>query len=65
MKKAPVAVSRRLVKRVPQVSKTATGSATATIANATYTGLCWHIGRRLLRDNLQDGRAARRVRRDW
>ena len=30
----------------------------ATVANATYTLLCWQIGRRLLRDNLQSGRAA-------
>ena len=30
----------------------------ATAANATYTLLCWQIGRRLLRDNLQAGRAA-------
>jgi predicted nuclease of restriction endonuclease-like (RecB) superfamily len=30
----------------------------ATVANATYTLLCWQIGRRLLRDNLQGGRAA-------
>ena len=30
----------------------------ASVANATYTGLCWQIGRRLLRDNLQGGRAA-------
>ena len=30
----------------------------ATVANATYTLLCWQVGRRLLRDNLQSGRAA-------
>jgi hypothetical protein len=30
----------------------------ATSANATYTLLCWQLGRRLLRDNLQGGRAA-------
>ena len=30
----------------------------ATAANATYTLLCWQIGGRLLRDNLQAGRAA-------
>lgn len=30
----------------------------ATVANATTTMLCWHVGHRLLRDNLQDGRAA-------
>ena len=30
----------------------------ATAVNATYTLLCWQIGRRLLRDNLQAGRAA-------
>lgn len=30
----------------------------ATVANATYTLLCWQIGRRLLRDSLQGGRAA-------
>ncbi len=30
----------------------------ATAANPTYTLLCWQIGRRLLRDNLQAGRAA-------
>jgi len=30
----------------------------ATAANATYTLLCWQIGRRLLRDNLQARRAA-------
>jgi len=30
----------------------------ATAANATYTVLCWQIGRRLLRDSLQGGRAA-------
>lgn len=29
----------------------------ATVANAAYTLLCWHIGCRLLRENLQDGRA--------
>lgn len=30
----------------------------ATVANSTYTLLCWQVGRRLLRDNLQAGRAA-------
>ena len=30
----------------------------ATVANATYTMLCWQVGRRLLRENLQSGRAA-------
>jgi predicted nuclease of restriction endonuclease-like (RecB) superfamily len=30
----------------------------ATVANATHTLLCWHVGRRLLRENLHDGRAA-------
>ena len=30
----------------------------ASVANATYSLLCWQIGRRLLRDNLQGGRAA-------
>ena len=30
----------------------------ATFANATHTLLCWHVGRRLLRENLTDGRAA-------
>jgi predicted nuclease of restriction endonuclease-like (RecB) superfamily len=30
----------------------------ATFANATYTQLCWQVGRRLLRENLQAGRAA-------
>ena len=30
----------------------------ATVANATYTLLCWQVGRRLLRENLQAGRAA-------
>jgi len=30
----------------------------ATVANATHTLLCWHVGRRLLRENLQGGRAA-------
>lgn len=30
----------------------------ATVANSTYTLLCWHVGRRLLRENLQAGRAA-------
>jgi len=29
----------------------------AVVANSTQTLLCWHVGRRLLRDNLQDGRA--------
>lgn len=30
----------------------------ATVAYATQTLLCWHVGRRLLRDHLQNGRAA-------
>ena len=30
----------------------------ATVANSTYTLLCWQVGRRLLRDNLEQGRAA-------
>jgi predicted nuclease of restriction endonuclease-like (RecB) superfamily len=30
----------------------------ATVANSTHALLCWHVGRRLLRENLQDGRAA-------
>ncbi|MCX5791840.1 MAG: DUF1016 N-terminal domain-containing protein [Elusimicrobia bacterium] len=30
----------------------------ATVANSTHTMLCWHVGRRLLKDNLQYGRAA-------
>lgn len=30
----------------------------ATAANATYTVLCWQVGRRLLRDELEAGRAA-------
>ena len=30
----------------------------ATVANATYSQLCWHLGRRLLAENLQAGRAA-------
>ncbi len=30
----------------------------ATVANSTQTLLCWHLGRRLLRENLQGGRAA-------
>lgn len=30
----------------------------ATVANATHTLVCWHVGRRLLKENLQDGRAA-------
>jgi DUF1016 N-terminal domain len=30
----------------------------ATAANATYTQLCWQVGRRLLAENLQVGRAA-------
>ncbi|MBE0549543.1 MAG: hypothetical protein IH627_18185 [Rubrivivax sp.] len=29
----------------------------ATAANATYTQLCWQVGRRLLAENLQSGRA--------
>lgn len=30
----------------------------ATVANSTHTMLCWHVGRRLLKENLQDGRGA-------
>lgn len=30
----------------------------ATLANSTYTLLCWQVGRRLLRENLEQGRAA-------
>ena len=30
----------------------------ATVANSTYTLLCWQVGRRLLTANLQEGRAA-------
>jgi len=30
----------------------------ATVANATQTLLYWHVGRRLLKENLQGGRAA-------
>ncbi|WP_291993022.1 DUF1016 N-terminal domain-containing protein [Candidatus Accumulibacter sp. ACC003] len=30
----------------------------ANVANATYTLLCWQLGRRLLRENLHGGRAA-------
>ena len=30
----------------------------ATVANATQTLLYWHVGRRLSKENLQDGRAA-------
>ena len=30
----------------------------ASAANATHTLLCWQVGRRLLRENLQEGRAA-------
>lgn len=30
----------------------------ATLANSTQTMLCWYVGRRLLRENLQEGRAA-------
>lgn len=30
----------------------------ATVANSTYTLLCWQVGRRLLTANLQAGRAA-------
>ncbi|KFB71807.1 MAG: hypothetical protein AW09_003044 [Candidatus Accumulibacter phosphatis] len=30
----------------------------ASVANATYTHLCWQVGRRLLRENLRAGRAA-------
>lgn len=28
----------------------------ATVANASPSLLCWHVGRRLLQENLQDGR---------
>jgi len=30
----------------------------ATVANSTHTMLCWHVGQRLLKENLQDGRGA-------
>ncbi len=30
----------------------------ATVANSAHTMLFWHVGRRLLKENLQDGRAA-------
>lgn len=30
----------------------------ATVANSTHTLLCWHVGQRLLKENLQDGRGA-------
>lgn len=30
----------------------------ATVANAATTLMCWHVGRRLLRENLQEGRGA-------
>lgn len=30
----------------------------AMVANATHTMLCWHVGQRLLKENLQDGRGA-------
>ena len=30
----------------------------ASVANSTYTLLCWQVGSRLLRENLQAGRAA-------
>ncbi len=30
----------------------------ATVANSTHTLLCWELGRRILRENLEDGRAA-------
>jgi predicted nuclease of restriction endonuclease-like (RecB) superfamily len=30
----------------------------ATAANATHTMLCWYVGQRLLKENLQDGRGA-------
>ncbi len=30
----------------------------ASVANATTVLLCWNVGRRLLRENLQGGRAA-------
>ena len=30
----------------------------ATVANATHSLLCWHVGQRLLKENLQDGRGA-------
>ncbi|MDB5352856.1 MAG: hypothetical protein JWN86_4103 [Planctomycetota bacterium] len=29
----------------------------ATVANSTHTMVYWHVGRRLLRENLQEGRA--------
>jgi hypothetical protein len=38
--------------------KKATVSASRRVANAPYTLLCWQIGSRLPRDNLQAGRAA-------
>jgi len=30
----------------------------ATVANSTHTMLCWYVGQRLLKENLQDGRGA-------
>jgi len=30
----------------------------ATVSNSTHTLMCWHVGMRLLKENLQDGRAA-------
>ena len=30
----------------------------ATVANSTHTMVCWHVGKRLLKENLQEGRAA-------
>ena len=30
----------------------------ATVANSQQTMLCWYVGRRLLRENIQEGRAA-------
>ena len=41
----------------PAVGKPAKGSRLPR-TNATTTFLCWNVGRRLLRENLPDGRAA-------
>ncbi|MEI6233865.1 MAG: PDDEXK nuclease domain-containing protein [Planctomycetota bacterium] len=30
----------------------------ASVGNSTHTMLCWHVGRRLFKENLQEGRAA-------
>jgi hypothetical protein len=30
----------------------------ARVANSTHTMLCWYVGQRLLKENLQDGRGA-------